>query len=160
MWAGLAVVLGASIVAGAVLRGLSWGRRQRMIRSIAPEAIVREARGASLRVLVEGATPLAGMSTTKANRTVGDLVVTKDRVLVVCSRGTLVDIRPGRGRPLTSVRAPGPGRLVLEGRVPAADGTTGSFRIELVVDDARRWLEVLAPFVHEDNGGFGTAQTA
>ncbi|MCB9668599.1 MAG: hypothetical protein H6734_03895 [Alphaproteobacteria bacterium] len=158
MWAGVAVVLGGSILAGATLKGLSWGRRQRMIRTVDPESIVRQVRGASLRVLVEGPAALPSMSRSKANRTVGDVLVTADRLLVVCGRGTLVDIRPGKGRPLGSVRSPGPGRLVMEGTVPAASGPDGSFRIELVVDDAPGWVEALAPFRDADNGGYGGAR--
>lgn len=155
MWAGLAAVLGASIVAGAVLKGLAWGRRHRMVSTIDPDAIVRSARGVSLRVLAEGPAALPSMSTTKANRTLGDVIVTADRLLVVCSRGTLVDLRPDRGRPLDSVRSPGPGRLVLEGSVPGRDGRTGSYRIELLVDDSRAWVEELARFRNDDNGGYG-----
>lgn len=159
MWAGLAAVFGMSVLAGGVLKGLSWGRRHRMVSGIDPEAIVRQVRGTSLRVLADGPAALPSMSTTKANRTVGDVVVTKDRLLVVCSRGTLVDLRPGRGRPLDSVRSPGPGRLVLEGSVPAASGPAGTFRIELVVDDARAWVEELSRFRDADNGGFGSQLT-
>jgi hypothetical protein len=160
MWAGLAVVLAGSIVAGATLRGLAWGRRRRMTAGVDEEAITRAVRGVSLRVLVSGAAALPSMSTTKANRTVGDVVVTGDRMLVVCSRGTLVDIRPGRGRTLKSVRSPGPGRLVIEGEVPAASGDPGSYRIELIVEDANAWVDELSRFRESDNGGYGDALSA
>lgn len=160
MWAGLAVVAIGSIVAGATLRGLSWARRRRMTTSIPEEDVVRSVRGVSLRILASGAAALPSMSTTKANRTVGDLVVTKERLLIVCSRGTLVDIRPGRGRPLSSVRSPGPGRLIVEGEVPAADGTMGGYRIELVVDDSAAWVAELSRFRDDGNGGYGDALSA
>jgi hypothetical protein len=144
MWAGLAVVVVGSVVAGAALRGLSWARRRRMVERVDPDAITRQARGVSLRILASGQTALPSLSTTKANRSTGDLVVTDDRLLIVCARGTLVDIQPGRGRLLHVVRAPGPGRLVIE---TAQDGSSGgAYRIEAVIDGATEWVDALRPF--------------
>jgi len=145
----LAVVLAVIIGAGALLKGLSWARRERIVRAVDADSIVRSARGVSLKVLTQGETTLPGMSSSRANRTSGDLILTADRFLIGSARGVLVDIRPGRRR-LASARTTGPGRLVIEGDSPSRSGAPGGFRIELVMEDARAWVEALTPFVTED----------
>ncbi|MCB9677476.1 MAG: hypothetical protein H6737_20375 [Alphaproteobacteria bacterium] len=139
----LAVVLAVVIGAGALLQGLTWARRERIVRSIDPASVVRQARGVSLRILTQGQVTLPGMNPGRANRTRGDLVLTADRFLVGSARGVLVDVGPG-GRKLRSVRSTGPGRLVIEGG-DRPDGVGGSWRIELVLDDAAAWVAALAP---------------
>ena len=145
----LVVVVGVLVAAGAVLKGLSWARRERIVRAIPAETITRMARGLSLRVLTQGTTTLPGMNPGRANRTLGDLIVAGDRFVVGSARGVLIDIRPG-GRRLRSARSTGPGRLVIEGDHPSPTGPGGGFRIELVIDEAPAWADALAPFVVED----------
>ncbi len=149
----VAIVVGVLLVVGAAMRGWSWWARARVLRTIDAQAIVRQARGQSLRVLVHGPTALPGMNPRRANRTTGDLVLTADRLLVTSGRGTLVDLRPGRGRKLSSVRCPGPGKLVIEGDSPGPRDTMGLFRIETMLDDAPGWAEALQPFVREGSDG-------
>jgi hypothetical protein len=150
MWTSIVVVLAVLVAAGAVLKGVSYLQRRRA-RSVIPiEQVQHTLEGVSLRVETRGKTTLPGMNPGRANRTRGDLVVASDRFVVASARGRLVDIRPGSPR-LTSVRSPGPGRLVLEGTsgVSGGAGPPGAFRIELVVEDARRWVEILTPFADE-----------
>ncbi|MEZ4318272.1 MAG: hypothetical protein R3F61_12250 [Myxococcota bacterium] len=144
----LVVVLTLLVGAGALLKGLSWARRERIVRAIDPATVVRVARGVSLRILTQGPTTLPGMNPDRANRTIGDFVLTADRFLIGSSRGVLVDVQPGRPR-LRSIRSTGPGRLVIEGATPGATGPGGSYRIELVIDDAEAWASALAPFADE-----------
>jgi len=148
-WQALAIVVGALVLGGAVLRGLSWFTRYRAVRTVAAGDIRRAARGVSLRMLVHGRTALPGMNPRRANRTAGDLVLTDDRLLVASGRGTLVDLRRDRGRKLTSARCPGPGKLVIEGDSPGPRGQVGLFRIEVMLPDAPAWAEALQPWVRE-----------
>ena len=140
-WEALLVVVAAVVGSGAVMKGWTWWLRQRAIRTIPADAIVRQVRGVSLRIL--------------ANRTTGDLVLTADRFLLSSGRGTLADLRPERGRRFTSVRSTGPGRLVIEGDRPGPQGQAGGFRIELMLADASQWVEALQPFVTEGVAPFG-----
>lgn len=155
MWRSMLVVLGVLILAGAVLKLVSWARREKIVRTIDPESLTRSLRGVSLRVLLHGPTTLPGMNPDRANRTRGDLLVSSDRFVIASSRGVLVDVRSGSKR-LTSVRCTGPGRLVLEGEVPVMKGEPGRYRIELVTEEAASWVETLAPFVEEGNGAYGS----
>lgn len=148
----IAIVVGVLVLTGTAMRVASWWNRHRVLRTLPADAVVRQARGQSLRVLVHGPTTLPGMNPRRANRTRGDLVMTADRLVVTSGRGTLVDIRPDRGRRLTSARCPGPGKLVLEGDAPGPRGLTGLFRIETLIDDAPAWAEALQPFVREGDG--------
>jgi hypothetical protein len=143
----LLFVLGVAVVAGVVLRGIGWLTRDRVVRAIPAHTVRRSARGVSLRVLTAGPTTFPGMNPSRANRTVGDLVITDDRFVVVCGRGLLIDARAGAGGLITSARAPGPDRLVVEGRTPAPTGEPGTFRVELVVPDARGWADAIRPFL-------------
>lgn len=139
----LLVALITALVRGVVhVRG--WLLRRR-IRAAA-EGIERIAEGVSLRVLVEGTAVLPGLRARGANRTRGDLVLCADRFLVVSNRGCVLDLRRGSGSGLTSARCTGPGRLVLEGRVPSPSGRPGLYRVEAPVDDAEGWAVALRPF--------------
>ena len=55
-----------------------------------------------------------------------------------------------KGRRFQSVRCTGPQRLVIEGDVPGVS-VAGSYRFELVLDDAQEWARALEPLV-EPNG--------
>jgi len=151
-WEALAIVVGALVAGGAVMRGMSWFTRYRATRAIPTDQLVRDARGVSLRVLVHGPAALPGMNPRRANRTGGDLLLTADRFLLASGRGTLLDLRPERGRRLTSVRCPAPGKLVIEGDRPGARGQPGLFRIEVMLPDAVAWAEALQAFVVAGDG--------
>ncbi len=147
MWTSLAVVLALLVGTGAVLKGVSYLQRRKALGVIPPDEVQHALNGVSLRVETRGRTTLPGMNSGRANRTRGDLVVGDDRFVLASARGRLVDIRPGSPR-LSSVRSPGPGRLVLEGTsgLQGAEGPPGAYRIELVVEDATRWVEILTPY--------------
>lgn len=141
------VVVAVLVVGGATLRGLSWARRERVIRAIGPGSVLRIARGVSLRVLVDVPDALpGGMNPARANRTRGDLVLTGDRFVLVSARGILVDARASGPARLSAVRAPGPDRLVLEGETPVLTGAPGRYRVEMIVQDARAWADALHTF--------------
>lgn len=140
------ILLVLVVAVGAALRGASWWTLRRGAARVPRDQVVREARGVTLRVLVQGTRVFPGMSTRYANRTRGDLVLGRDRFVLATRRGVLVDLGPGRGRPFGSVRCTGPGRLVIEGDAPGSRGSTGLYRIELTVDDAQGWAEALRPF--------------
>jgi hypothetical protein len=151
----LLAILFALALAGGGLKALSWYKRHRILRDIDPDAIVRDARGVSMKVLVQGTRSLPGMSTSRANRTVGDLVLLPDRFVITSSRGLIADLREGR-RKFRSVRCTGPGRLIIEGDVPTStDQHPGLYRVELVLPDANTWAEVLKPWIRE-GGEFGS----
>ena len=152
----LIVVLVALFGVGVGLKLLSWWKRQVALQGIDPGAIVRQRRGVSMRVLVQGTRALPGMTTNKANRTTGDLVLLADRFVLATGRGAVADLREGRGRLFTSVRCTGPGRLVIEGDVPNPSGNPGLFRVEVMLDDAREWADALKPWVREDAEKFAS----
>jgi hypothetical protein len=143
------IVFVALTTIGTLLQGHGWWQRHRVLRRIPADEIVDVARGVSLRVMVEGPTGIPGMKQRRGNRTRGDLLLTADRFLVTSRRGTLADIHRGKGRLLSSVRCPGPGRLVIEGDVPRDSGRVGLYRFEIVVVDADQWVERLKTFVRE-----------
>jgi len=146
-WEALLVVVLAFVVSGVTLKGWTWWLRQRMVRSIPAEAVIRQSRSVSLRVLVQGPNVLPGMNPARANRTTGDLVLTADRFVLTSGRGVLADLGPGRGRRFHSVRSTGPGRLILEGSRPGPRGEAGGFRVEVMLPDASQWVEALQSFV-------------
>jgi hypothetical protein len=153
-WEALLVVLLPLVGSGVVLKGWTWWIRHRVLRTIPADRIVRQARGVSLRVLVQGPNVLTGMNPSKANRTTGDLVLTDDRFVLTSGRGVLSDLRPERGRRFTSVRSTGPGRLVIEGDRPGPQGQPGGFRVEVMLADASDWVAALQPFVVEGAAPF------
>lgn len=152
----LVVVLVALFGVGVGLKLLSWWRRQVALSGIEPDQVVKERRGVSMRVLVQGTRALPGMTTNKANRTTGDLVLLADRFVLATGRGAIADLREGRGRRFTSVRCTGPGRLVIEGDVPNPSGNPGLYRVEVMLEDATQWAEALQPWVREDAEKFAT----
>ena len=145
----LTMVLVALFGVGVGLKLMSWWRRQNALAGIEPDQIVRERRGVSMRVLVQGTRALPGMTTNKANRTTGDLVLLADRFVLTTGRGAIADLRDGRGRRFTSVRCTGPGRLVIEGDVPNPNGKSGLYRVEMMLEDAGEWADALQPWVQE-----------
>lgn len=146
-WQALVLVVIALTGAGFALRGMGWLVRGRARRRLGDRAIVREARGRSMRVLVQGTNVFEGMSTTKANRTAGDLWLASDMLVVACNRGVLIEVSGSTAGTLTASKCTGPARLVLEGAVPVADGQPGLYRIEVQIDDAPGWASAIAPFV-------------
>lgn len=144
----LIVVLVGLALTGGGLRLASWLKRYRVLRAIDQDSIVRQTRGVSMKVLVQGTRTLPGMSTTRANRTKGDLVLLGDRFLITSGRGTIADLREGR-RLFRSVRCTGPGRLIIEGDVPGPLDKTGLYRIEMVLPDASDWAKALEPWIRE-----------
>lgn len=151
----LFVVLGSLIIVGSILKLLSWRKRTALVQ-IPEDRIVRQLRGASMRVLTQGPPVFPGMSTNKANRTLGDLVLTADRLLLVCNRGKLLDIGDKHGRKLGSARCTGPQRLILEGELPVPQGVVGRYRIEIVTPDAPAWAAALAPWVQPEGEAFAS----
>jgi len=139
----------ALTVIGTALQAHGWWQRLRVLRQVPADQIVDLARGVSLRVMVDGPTGIPGMKQRRGNRTRGDLLLTADRFLVTSRRGTLADIRLGTSRLLSSVRCPGPGRLVIEGEVPRDVGRPGLYRFEIVVADADQWVGRLKSFVRD-----------
>jgi hypothetical protein len=152
-WEALLIVGAVVVGSGVVMRGWTWWLRQRVIRTIPAEGILREVRGVSMRVMVQGPHVLPGMNPAKANRTTGDLILTADRFLLASGRGTLADLRPWRGRRFTSVRSTGPGRLIVEGDRPGPRGDLGGFRVELMLPDALAWVDALQAFVEPPEDG-------
>lgn len=151
------VVIAVLVGAGALLKGLGWARRSRIVAVV--DAPVRSLRGVSLRVLTSGQVTMPNMNSGRANRTMGDLVLGTDRFVVASSRGKLLDVRP-TGTRLSSVRCTGPGRLVIEGSTPATSGKAGGYRIELVCEDAPEWVAALQPFVDEEAEEFASLDRA
>lgn len=149
MWESLLVVVVALATLGVLRRAWGTWLRRRAVARIPPAQVVRHARGVGLRALLSGTPPLLGLDPRKANRLVADLVLTADRFLLATDRGLWADLGPDHGRRFRAVRSPGPGRLVIEGDVPRADGELGLYRLELVVDDAPGWARDLAVFVEE-----------
>lgn len=152
MWpAVLIVALGVSLVFG-LRRWLGIQARRRVTSRIEGERI-RTANGVSVAALVSTTSPFRGLRPHRRNRAVGDVVLTSERLVVATTRGVWVDVSVGKGRPLTAVKAPGPRQLVLEGDLPASDGNPGSWRVELLIDDAGGWAEAVTPFAATDDDG-------
>ncbi len=159
MWQAIVVVLATVVVSGLLLRG--WGRllRRRARARLGDSPVVRELSDVTFRVLVQRTGVLPGMSPRAANRTRGDVVLTADRLLVVCNRGILIDLLRERGRGLRSARATGPGKLVIEGDVARPGRSPALWRVEVGgVDDVRTWVERLVPWVRvgDDDLRFGS----
>jgi hypothetical protein len=150
-WQAVLIVLASLVGFGAVLKGWGWWLRTRALRAL-PQP-VRMSRGISLRVLVHGTEALPGMGSRRANRTTGDLALGAERFLVTSNRGVLADVGPSHGRKFTSVRSPGPGKLVIEGDVPRSDGQKGLFRIEAFLPDAAEWVDALQAYVEASPDG-------
>ena len=167
MWLSIAGMVGGLLVLGAGIRGLAWLRRTRARRWVEAADVVLEAHAISARVLCQGRPLLPSMRSDRANRTIVDLIRTDEKLLISSSRGPLLFLEVGGEQKITSARAPGPGRLVVEGNVPPQKNVesvssthVGSYRLEFVVPDAQAWVAALEPFVSDDNGGFSVGQTA
>jgi hypothetical protein len=127
-------------------RLVQWRIRLAARSKIAPETVQREAFGVHARAFVSGTSAFKGISSRYLNRVKIDLVLASDRFLMVSSRGTLLDVGLRHGRKFQSVRCTGPQRLVIEGDLPGVSAA-GSYRFELVLDDAEAWATALEPLV-------------
>ena len=150
MWMSLGVTIAVVALAAGAMRFRSWYRRYRVLQTLGDAQLLRIERGVSMRILMGRAKALPGMNPNRANRTRGDLALTADRCLITSGRGTLADLRPGKGRRFAAVKCPGPGRLVIEGDVPGSDGIAGHYRIDMRIDDAQGWARALSAYVRED----------
>lgn len=145
------VVLVVMVAVGAALRAAAWWSRRSAAARIPSDQVIREARGVTLRVLLQGTRVFPGMSTRYANRTRGDLVLGREQFVLATNRGTLLDLGPGRGRGFNSARCTGPGRLILEG--DDGQGRKGLYRVEITVEDAEGWAQALQPFALKPTRG-------
>lgn len=152
-WEPFAIVLGAFVLVGAGVRAYAWWLRERVVRALSDRPFDRIDRGVTLRVMARGSRFFPGMAPNRTHRTRGDLVWQAGRFVITSGRGTLLDIREGSGPTITSVRSPGPQKLVIEGTVPALEGRTGLFRIEAFLADALHWVEDLGPLVSAETAG-------
>ena len=142
----VALVVVAVALLGGLRRGWGLWLRRRGLARLAGAPLRRHARGVPVRVMLQGTPLLLGMRPNRRHRLRADLALTTDRFLIATDRGILADLGPSHGRPFASVRCTGPGRLVIEGDLPRADGRKGLFRFEIVVDDAPGWARDLGPF--------------
>ena len=145
------ILVAVAVAVGAMLRLQSRWIRHRVVRTIPKEDVKLQALGCSMRVLVQGTQSLAGMSSRKANRTTGHLVLAEERFVLVTSRGVVADLRPTQGRKFSSVRSTGPGRLIIEGTVPTSRTQEGQYRVEMQMKNAQQWVEALQPWVDGDS---------
>jgi hypothetical protein len=147
MWEAAAVVAGALFVSGATVRALSAYNRRRGLALLGDAPRNLEARGVHLRIKIEGAR-MRGVEPGRLHKRVGDLALAGEHFVLSTGSGVVLDEREG-GRTMTSVRCPGPGRLVIEGEVPTATGVPAPYRIELVADDAPAWATALGPLARD-----------
>lgn len=132
----LAVVLVLACAAGAsaALRFARKKRRRASGELPAGEAPVLKQEDIPSRVYVDR-TVLAGPVAGKINNMDADIVLTEKRLVVSTHQGRLLEITPQAGG---SVRCTGPGRLVIEGSKPRADGEI-LVRVEALVATAETW---------------------
>ncbi len=144
-----AVILVVVAVTALLALRRAWGvwLRGRGLARLAPGEVARVERGVTIRALLLDTPPMLGLNPKRTNRLVGDLALAPARFVLASNRGVLADIGRDHGRKFRSARCTGPGRLVIEGDVPRADGGRGQYRFELVVEDAPGWAAALAPFV-------------
>jgi hypothetical protein len=142
-------------------RFVQWRIRSAALASVSRDAIQREAYGVHARAFVSGASGFRGISSRYLNRVKIDVVLTADRFLMVSSRGALLDVGLTKGKKFQSVRSTGPQRLVIEGDVPGVS-VAGSYRFELVIEDAQGWARALEPLVepNADELQFGQIPTS
>ena len=126
----------------------AWGLlvRHRGMSRLTGATRTRQARGVHVRARADGRT-WRGLRPGRAHHTRGDLVLAGERLVLATALGVLLDVTPSR--PLSAVRAPGPGRLVLEGKEGGADGKQTVFRVEVVVDAPELWARDLAALASE-----------
>lgn len=147
------VLISFSVILSLLLlfaRVVQWRIRRAALANIPRDSIQREAYGVHARAFVSGASGFRGISSRYLNRVKIDVLLTEDRFVMVSGRGVLLDIGFVKGRRFQSVRCTGPQRLVIEGDVPGVS-VAGSYRFELVLDDAQEWARALEPLV-EPNG--------
>ncbi|MCO4744979.1 MAG: hypothetical protein KC912_09340 [Proteobacteria bacterium] len=148
MFKAVVVVIVAMTLLGMARQGFGWWRRERVMRSLDTDALLRSTRSVTVRVLVTGVKSWRGLDARRRTGVRADLVLTDERFLVISDRGVLLDAT-AETSPLQSARCTGPGRLVLEGSVGRADGM---FRLEMVLDDAQGWAADLREFVSAEGG--------
>ncbi len=149
MWKTLIAISAGILILGTLFKLWTVLRRRAVLDGFDEAALVRVARGVSMKAMVYGTSAFKGLNPRRNNRTVGELILTADRFVISTARGVLVDIGPERGRKFTSVRCTGPGRLVIEGDIPRPEKDPAPWRFELVVEDAVAWADSLAPYVRE-----------
>jgi hypothetical protein len=135
------------VVAGLVGLWVGWRlwcsrRRAQALRGV--DSPRRKVHGVAIRIRAQ---PLAFPALRgRGTREMGDMALSSERFLLVGDRGTLLDLGPGRGRPLESARCPVHGLLILEGAHLLPEGRA-DFRLELSLPEAADWAEDLQPFV-------------
>ncbi len=146
----------ALVVVGAGLRAWGWLARRRAMSLLPAGSNVVP--GISTRVMARGRHGMAGIAAGRTHRTTTHLGYTDDRLVIASNRGILVDLRVDGGRFLTSVRTPGPGKLVIEGETPGPGGPIGTFRLELWVASPATLVAELQRFARapEDRPTFGS----
>ena len=118
---------------------------------VGDQPLHRLSRDIGIRIRLRDTRAIHGMDPRKTHLTRGDLAMTEGRLILGSEKGLLLDIREGHGRPITSARCTGPGRLVLEGDIPDSRGDRGLYRFELVIDQASEWAKDLRRFVRADD---------
>lgn len=149
-WQSAAIVLALLTVVLVGRRLWRTLRRQRALRGIAVQEATRQARGVRVAGLLENLPPIKGLNPRRRNMMIGDLLLFEGRFVLGSDRGLMADAGAHSGVEFSSVRCPGPGRLVIEGELPSPRGGTGLYRFEITVDDAREWARELQVFVRED----------
>lgn len=108
--------------------------RSRQKAATVDEDVLLDARSVPARVIVDHDV-LGGPVAGKINRADADLVLTAKRLIVATHHGRILELRKDQGG---SVRSTGPGRLVIEGTRPRAEGDS-KVRIELHTLEAEKW---------------------
>ncbi len=153
MWeASIVVAIGLTLLlVGRRIFGL-WRRNQALGR-LKEANVIRQTRGVRIAGLLTNAPAISGMNPRRRNIMTGDLALTPNRFVLVSNRGLLADVGiadggvDAHGRLFTSVRCPGPGRLLIEGDIPLMGKPAGLFRFEISTKDAMEWAQALRPFV-------------
>lgn len=130
-----------ALVFGLIALSVGWSRlrRWRALRRFGPTLVARDV---SFRVSLSGIRGWGDLDSDGPTVIRADLAVRDDAFLVVSEAGVLLGA-DGPGT-LTEARAPGPRRLVLEGKGP---DRAGRFRMEALCDDAEGWAARLQPFL-------------
>ena len=149
MWKLILATIAIVVLYTAAIKGGASARRRRGLSKLPADRRRREAHGLDVKVMLRGARPYRGLLPNRTNRTTADLALGEQRFIMATNHGVLVDLTGQHGRRFTSVRCPGPGRLVFEGKLPQMNGPDGTYRIELVIRDAGAWARELAPFADE-----------
>ena len=130
----LVLVLACAAGASAALRFTRKKRRRACAKLPAGEAPVLQQVDIPSRVYVDR-TLLAGPVAGKINNMDADIILTEKRLLVSTHQGKLLELTQAS---TGSVRCTGPGRLVIEGSKPRADGEI-LVRVEALVATAETW---------------------